>query len=211
MKFSRRIFLFLLSIVSLGPAAAQDAALKTNLVGWATTNINLGAEFALDNKNTLQAFALVNPWEFGEDKHFRFWIVEPEYRYWFCSKFNGWFIGAHLLGGQYNAKNLNFPLKMFIVGSSVYDSDGTSMTGDGWPDLTGVNSGRHAEGWYIGGGVTGGYQWILSRHWNLEASLGIGYAYSPMTFCGRCDRTVDKRRLHYFGPTKLAVSLMYVF
>ena len=211
MKLTLRILLFIMVVLPSGKVFGQDAALKTNLLGWAGTNVNLGIEFAAGRKSTLQAFASVNPWEFGEDKHFRFWIVEPEYRYWFCGKFNGWFIGAHLLGGQYNAKNMNFPLKTFIISTTVYDSDGTAVPGEGWPDLKGDNSGRHAEGWFIGGGITGGYQWILSKHWNLEASLGLGYAYSPMTFCGRCKRTIDKRKFHYLGPTKAAVSLMYVF
>jgi hypothetical protein len=33
------------------------------------------------------------------------------------------------------------------------------------------------EGEFIGGGVSYGYQWVLSKHWNLEATLGAGYAY----------------------------------
>ena len=58
-----------------------------------------------------------------------------------------------------------------------------------------------------------GYQWPLSRHWNLEASAGLGYIrfhYKefPCTACGALVRETDK---NYFGPTKLALSLMYCF
>lgn len=203
MKLSKRIVLSLSLLILALASQAQTAAVKTNLLGWATTNLNVGAELGVGRNSTVQIFGTLNPWEFG-DTRIRFWNVEPEYRYWFCEKFNGHFIGIHALGGEYNFKNFNMPL--------------TSL-----PDIKGDNKGRHIEGWYVGGGITYGYQWMLSRHWNLEASVGVGYAYSPYKYYGRCDRLLDKDgntlpegtkksgNTHYFGPTKLAVSIMYVF
>lgn len=192
---------------------AQDIALKTNVLGWATTSPNIGAEFGIGRKSTVQIFGSINPWEFGDDKHFRMWNVMPEYRYWLCEKFGGHFVGVHLLGGQYNAKNMNFPLKCFIIGSNIHNDSGDPASAEkGWPNLTSdLNAGRHAEGWYGGVGISYGYQWMLSRHWNIEASLGIGYAYSGMTLYGRCNRIIDKRNLHYFGLTRAAASIMYLF
>lgn len=184
-------------------AQAQTASVKTNLIGWATTTPNIGVELGVGRKSTIQVFGALNPWEFG-DTRFRFWNVEPEYRYWFCEKFSGHFIGIHALGGEYNLRNVKVPL--------------TNL-----PDLTGDNKGRHVEGWYVGGGITYGYQWILNKHWNFELSLGVGYAYSPYKYYGRCDRLLDKDgnqlpegtkksgTVNYFGPTKLAASIMYVF
>ena len=203
------LFLFVCMSVS-----AQTAALKTNILGWATTTPNLGVEFGVGRKSTIQVFGALNPWDFGKDKHFRIWSVQPEYRYWFCEKFGGHFIGVHALGGQYNAKNFNFPLKALIVSSSVTPvTEGDPASAEkGWPDLTSdENKGRHVEGWYVGAGITYGYQWILSHHWNLEASIGVGYVYSSLDFYGRCKRTIDTRKLHYVGPTKAAVSIMYMF
>lgn len=212
MKLCQRVALAAGFLLCSAPLWSQTASIKTNLLGWATTNVNLGAEFGVARKSTIQVFGSLNPWEFGDEKHFHAWVVEPEYRYWFCEKFNGHFIGVHLLGGQYNAKNMNFPLKSLIIGSTIYDNeDGTTVNDKGWPDLTGTNAGRHAEGWFAGAGITYGYQWMLSKHWNLEASIGVGYAYSQLTFYGRCDRIIDKRKLHYVGPTKAAVSIMYMF
>lgn len=37
----------------------------------------------------------------------------PEYRYWFCQSFNGWFVGAHLMGGQFNVSDIDMPFGMF--------------------------------------------------------------------------------------------------
>ncbi len=171
-------------------AFAESWALKTNLLGWATTSPNIGAEVAVGRKSTVQVFGLINPWNFGDDKHVHIWSVEPEYRYWLCQSFNGHFFGVHLLGGEYNVKNVDMPFGLL-------------------PDQG--KEGRHYEGWYIGAGVTYGYQWMLSQHWNIEASIGIGYAYSPYKLYGNCDRVLRDETRHYFGPTKVAVSLMYLF
>lgn len=214
MKFCHRIVLLALFLFAGLASHAQDVAIKTNLLNWATTTPNIGAEFGIGRKSTIQIFGDLNPWDFGDDKHFRSWTVQPEYRYWFCEKFGGHFIGVHALGGQYNAKNVNFPLKSLIISSTVtpVEPDDPASAEKGWPNLTNdLNSGRHAEGWFAGVGISYGYQWMLSRHWNLEASLGVGYVYSDMTFYGRCNKEIDKRKLHYVGPTRAALSLMYVF
>jgi hypothetical protein len=222
MKFNKLTVPLALVSCVYGIADAQDVAIKTNLLNWATTTPNIGVEFGLGRKSTIQLFGDINPWEFGDDKHFRSWTVQPEYRYWFCEKFGGHFVGVHALAGQYNAKGINFPLKGLIISSSVKsevegDPDPASLD-KGWPDLTsdlnGVNESgkrRHAEGWFAGFGVTYGYQWMLSKHWNLEASIGVGYVYSDLTLYGRCNTKIDTRKLHYVGPTKAALSIMYVF
>lgn len=31
----------------------------------------------------------------------RFWLVQPELKYWFCEKFEGHFVSVHLHGAQY--------------------------------------------------------------------------------------------------------------
>ena len=70
-----------------------------------------------------------------------------------------------------------------------------------------------AMSWYAGGGVTVGYQWPLSRHWNVEASLGVGYDYIKYDKfeCGRCGNRLEDGHAHYVGPTKAAISFLYVF
>lgn len=193
---------------------AQQAGIKTNLIGWATTTPNLGVEFSVGSRYTISVTGALNPWDFSDERHFHLWNAMPEFRYWFCERFTGHFIGVHALGGQYNVKNLNFPLKSLIVSSSIQPGtpDDPASLQKGWPDLrSDANRGRHVEGWYAGGGFTYGYQWMLSKHWNLEASLSVGYAYSRLKFYGRCKRVIDRRTLHYVGPTNAAVSFMYMF
>ncbi len=69
------------------------------------------------------------------------------------------------------------------------------------------------DGWMAGGGLTYGYDWILSPHWNLEAAVGIGYArlwYDKMPD-GPCVKCIEKDFTNYFGLTKLALTFSYIF
>ena len=182
----------ILTLASLLTANAQKVALKTNLLYDATTTPNLGAELAMGKKPTLQLFYGLNPWKFASDrtKQLRHWLLMPEYRYWTCQKFNGHFFGIHALGGQYNVGGIDLPNPVF-------------------KDL----DEKRYEGWYAGGGLTYGYQWLLSRHWNLEASVGVGYIrfhYKEFP-CTECGALIQENNKNYFGPTKLALSLMYCF
>ena len=64
-----------------------------------------------------------------------------------------------------------------------------------------------------GFGVSYGYQWILGKHWNLEGNIGIGYArvkYEQFE-CKTCGEKVKEGHKNYVGPTKAAVSLIYLF
>lgn len=180
-----------------GTANAQDIAAKTNLLYWATTTPNLSVEFGLGKHTTLDITGAYNPWTLDKDtnKKFKHLMVIPEVRYWLCERFNGHFLGAHLVGGIYNIGNLDADFKLF----------GT--------DFGSLKNYRY-EGWMIGAGIGYGYQWLLSRHWSLEAEIGIGYIYTRADKyeCAHCgDKVEDDEPHHYLGPTKAAISLIYAF
>ncbi len=72
---------------------------------------------------------------------------------------------------------------------------------------------KRYDGYLAGGGFTYGYDWIFSPHWNLEAAVGIGYARlwydeSPRIPCVKCR---VRKHDNYFGLTKAAISLVYLF
>lgn len=186
---TRRALVLALWVGAAVPALrAQNVALKTNLLYWATTTPNIGAEFRLGQKHSLQAFYGLNPWKQSGGNHstLRHWVVMPEWRYWFCQTFNGAFLGVHALGGQYRVGEVDLPFGMF-------------------PTL----GERRYKGWYVGGGVTAGYQWPLTTHWSLEAALGVGYIYSPYDGCDHCNNKTKDGHRNYVGPTKAALSLVY--
>lgn len=197
----------LLGVLTLGmamawstAASAQHAAFKTNLLYDASTTPNIGLEFVTGKKQTAQLVYGLNPWDYtsrdGKAKH---WVVMPEYRWWMCSRMNGHFVGVHGLGGQFNAEHIDFP---FFPG---YFFRGENL-------VEGVKDFRY-QGWFAGGGFTYGYQWILSRHWNLEAEIGVGYAHVwyDKYRCRECGSFQGTAESDYVGLTKLGLSLMYVF
>lgn len=176
-------------------AMAQKAALKTNLLYDATTTFNLGVEFSLSPKWTLDLSGNYNPWTFSNNKKWKHWQVQPEARYWFCNKMMGHFLGIHALGGQYNLGNID--ADFMLLGT----------------DFAKLKNHRF-EGWMVGGGIAYGYAWTLSKHWSLEAELGLGYVFSKYDQyeCEKCGEKVESDKSHhYVGPTKAAINLVYVF
>lgn len=190
----KRLLFVLLSCIGLS-VSAQNWAVKTNLLYDMTATMNLGAEVRMSPQWTLDVSANWNPWTFSDNKKWKQLVVQPEARYWFCEAFNGHFVGAHLLGGIYNMGN--------------WDTGFTFLGTD-----FGKLKDYRFEGWMLGVGVAYGYQWMLSKHWSVEAEIGIGYVYSQYDKydCATCGETYEQDKPHnYFGPTKAALSLIYVF
>lgn len=172
---------------------AQKAALKTNLVSDALLSPNLAVEVGLAPKWTLNVAGQFNLWSVDGHK-WRHWLAQPEARYWFCRRFQGHFLGLHAIGGEFNAGNVDFPVK--FLGSDFHKLKD-----------------RRYEGWGVGAGIGYGYDWILSRHWNLEAEIGIGWIHARFDEypCAVCGTKLGSGHHNYFGPTKVAVNLEYVF
>ena len=92
---------------------AQDMAVKTNAIGWATVSPNLAFEYRVARKWTLDLSLSYNPFTFGDNKKWRHVAVQPEARYWLCAPFGGHFVGAHLLYMHYNAGNVHMPFGLW--------------------------------------------------------------------------------------------------
>ena len=191
-----KFIVLLLALVGLAlPAAAQKAAIKTNLLYDATATLNGGVEVKFAPKWTGGLSANLNAWAI-KDHRWKHWLVQPEARYWFCDATAGHFVAAHLLGGQYNIGNIDLGDFKFL---------GTN--------LAGLKDHRY-QGWFAGAGIAYGYSWILGRHWNLEAELGIGWIHTRFDKypCTKCGTKIYSDRVHnYVGPTKLALNLVYIF
>ena len=129
---------------------AQKIAVKSNLLYDATTTMNLGLEFGLARKWTLDIPVNYNPWKPDNGRRLRHWGVQPEVRYWFCESFNRTFVGLH---GHYADFNV--------------------------------------------GGLPG---------------VGLGYArieYEKYP-CAECGSKLKDTGRNYFGPTKAALSIIYL-
>lgn len=172
----------------------QKAAVKTNLLyGAYTYTPNLSLEVALGGRSTLELGGGYNWFNLKgssqDNKKQVHWLGEIEYRYWFCSKFGGHFMGVHALGTQYNISGHKLPL------------------------LFGKDSDLHRyEGWGAGAGISYGYSFYLGKHWSLEAEIGAGYArlHYDKFDCVNCGRKQATENRNYFGPTKVGISLIYI-
>lgn len=162
-------------------AKAQDIAVKTNVLGDAMGSLNLGIEGRLADRWTMDLSGHLDPWTRKDGALTRHAFLQPEARWWFCDTFSGHFLGLHAHGGIFNA-------------SMLLDS--------------------RYQGWFAGVGLAYGYDLILSRHWNLEFEIGAGYAYTryDQFECDVCGATLaEDLTYHYWGITKAAVSLVFLF
>lgn len=166
----------------------QTMAIKNNLIYDATLTPNLSLEFGMGKKFTLDITAGYNPFEFKDHKRFKHFLAQPEFRYWTCERFNGLFFGLHAHAGVYSVAGLELPFGYF---SSLKD--------------------HRYEGWLAGGGLSIGYQWMLGKRWNLEASLGAGYAYIHYDeyYCAECSPLLRQGPYHYWGITRANISLAF--
>ena len=168
---------------------AQRLAVKTNLLSDLTATVSIGAELALAPRWTLDVSGNYNAWDFAEYRKQKQWMVQPEARYWFCEAFNGHFLGAHLIGGEFNMADPFFPFSLY---RPLRD--------------------YRFEGWMYGAGIAYGYHWILSPRWSIEAEIGVGYVGTKheQYECIRCGTLVDEGLSHIFSITKLAVSVIFM-
>ncbi len=193
-------FFFLVFLLCSTGAFSQKVALKNNLAYDALKTPNLSLEFSMGRKWTLDTQVGMNFFFYTQDatssryktKKFSHWLVQPELRYWTCDVFNGWFFGLHAHGGQMNIGGIDVP---FVL-----------QKGDGK-----MKEHRY-EGYFWGGGLSAGYQWVLSNRFNIEASLGIGYVHTRYDKykCTTCGQKQGKGDADYIGPTRAAISIIYM-
>lgn len=169
-------------------------AIKTNLLYGADARTpNLGVEVGLGRRTALEISGSYNWFNLDgsntNSKKLVHWVVQPEFRYFLCERFNGHFFGVHALYSHYNIGGYELPL---LLGRSSADF-------------------RH-EGWALGAGLTYGYQLMLGKRLNLEFSAGLGYVnlrYDKYD-CPKCGSKIGTETKNYFGPTKAAISVIYI-
>ncbi|MCM1354982.1 MAG: DUF3575 domain-containing protein [Staphylococcus sp.] len=159
----------------------------TNMLFDALAIPNIGVEFYL-GKN----------WSIGANWMYAWWSCDRRHRYW--RTYGGEINTRYWFGKAAHAK----PLTGHHVG--LY---GHALTYDF--ELGG--KGYMCDRWTWGVGLAYGYSMPVSRHFNIDFTVGFGYAggeykkYNPEDGCYVWEST---HRLNWFGPTKAEVSLVWL-
>ena len=161
-KFYFWSLLFNVFVGSLNTASAQ-VELKVNLPLAAVLVPNLGIEFQVGKKTSLQLDVLGSFWDSIDGDPLLITQTFLEFRYYQNNDTSGWFVGGHLGFGMFT---LQKPYDFIIYdyynnGSNPDPADGTFKSG---------RSGFH--------GLSLGYKKRLNDRWALEAFVGGGYTMS---------------------------------
>jgi outer membrane protein OmpA-like peptidoglycan-associated protein len=166
--------------------------LKTNaLYGLGTLTPNLAAEVAIARRWTIEAAYSTHPWNSNtiDKKKFTHGIARLEARHWLKESFRAHFFGIHGLYSEYNISGVTL-----ISIPPVFDKEYR----------------YHGNAW--GGGIDYGYDLPLGRRWNVEFTAGVGlYRLNYDRFsCNGCDRDATPKKMTYFGPSRLGVSVEFL-
>ncbi len=162
--------------------------IKTNALGLGLAIANAAVEVDLYKHWSFNLPVYYSAWDyFSSTVKFRTFAVQPEVRYWFSDRNDGWFASIHGALAYYNIA-----------------TDGEYRTQD--------HDGKSPA---LGGGLSVGYRLPLSRdgRWKLEASVGAGaYPLHYDKFRNRSNGLlVRTEKKTYVGIDQANLSLSYTF
>lgn len=165
-------------------ASLLQLALKTNLLYYLALAPNI--ELEMQYKSFSLNFDYLFPWYVNTPKRFCYQLLlgGVEGRYWF------------------NKKSENKPLTGFFMGLNF---------GMGLFDFQNGEEGTQGDINFLCG-ISGGYSKSISKNFNLEFSLSLGYLKSNNINYYAYDELLIKKNdseFSYFGPTKAKVSLVW--
>ena len=163
-------------------------AIKNNLLYDAVLTPNLTFEVKLAKHWTLQTEVGFNPFPLDDkvEHKWRHVLVDLEGKYWFCEAFHQGFIGVNAAYSHFNVAKGLYP-----VGWLYKDVREHRVQGDA-----------------VMAGVSGGWQWVVSKHVGieLEAGVDVGYAWFDRFECPHCGAKIDSPR-KWFAVPKAGVNI----
>lgn len=93
---------FLFFLCNATDLHAQRVAVKTNLADWITASPNLGAEFTLSSRLSLDIDVAVAPFKIKDDLYFKQVRLQPELRFWLQSPLSRHYIGVTAFYGTFD-------------------------------------------------------------------------------------------------------------
>ena len=179
MKKKKNLLLALLCCAGV-TVSAQSYSLRTNVLGLATTNLNVEASMTLSRKWSFHLPVQYNPFKFSENRQFRNFYVAPGVRYWLLQSYIGGFVGVYGTAGTYSVGNL-FGSKYRYEGESY----GVS-----------ISIGR-------------AYQLSKSWNFEWEIGAGALWMDYDKYLCKRCGDLVSRKHEWAFLPTRAALNIYF--
>lgn len=173
-------------LVTIGRASAQELCLSTNVLGYINLGtLNMEASYGMSRHWSLNAGVKYNPFSFDTQKKGN--IRNKQQAYALGTRYWPW----HIYSGWWVSGKIQF---------QEYNTGG-------------IVSPITSEGNRYGGGIGGGYTYMLNTHLNLEIGLGVwsGYEAFVKYECPVCGSVVDKGEKIFVQPSDLILSLSYVF
>lgn len=182
MNTGKKLFLCAGLLAFFLSVSAQSYSLRTNVIGLATTNLNLEASMTLNRKWSLHLPVQYNPFKFGRNRQFRNFYAAPGVRYWLLESYMGGFIGMYGTAGTYSVGNL-------FGNKYRYEGEG------------------YGVGLSIGKAYQIGRRWNLE--W--EAGAGAVWLAYDKYLCKRCGDLVGQEYGWHFLPTvQLSMSCIFL-
>lgn len=162
--------------------------LKTNMLYDAALTPNIGVEIPLGDR-----FSVETDWMYAR------WNKHSAHKYW---RIYGGDLSVYARLGKLTPGEDRFAGHFLGVygQTAVYDFQ--------FGDRKGVLSDK----WNYGAGLVYKYSFHATRRLYIECSLGMGYMwgiYKKHTPIDDCDVWLSTHRLHWFGPTRAGVSLVW--
>lgn len=188
MKHFNILFSVLLALLSCGGVRAQELSVSTNVLGYAE----------------LGTMSMEASWGFA--------------RHWSAN-----------LGFRYNP--FTFPGREGVADTMQARQRTVALGGRYWPwhihsgwwlagkaqyqefNRGGLTEAETSEGDRVGGGLTGGYTYMLSPRFNIEVGAGLWTGYERYTTyaCPECGRIVEQGERTFVLPNDFLLGLVYVF
>ncbi|MGL4994139.1 MAG: DUF3575 domain-containing protein [Bacteroidales bacterium] len=191
-SINRRLGLLLLFVVVstlFSSVFAQRFAVKSNALLWATLSPNFGAELVVSDKYSIDVSMAFNPFTIKDYKA-NFVEFQPKVKYWFGRPLSEHFVG---ITGLYGVNSFHRKQREsgVLVSKDVLHGD------------------------VLGGGFSYGYNFVLSRRWNLELSAGVGVIYSRQFSYDALENSSrppesEMCRKWSIAPIDLGVSFIYI-
>lgn len=165
--------------------SAQYYSFSSNILGMTTGNLNAELSATAGRKWSIHLPVTYNPFVYNfikENTKMQNLTVQPGVRYWFRESYMRGFIGIH---GTYSRYHF------------------------GWKAL----SKYRYDGIAAGGGLSLGYAKMLSKRWNMEFEAGLDILYTDYDKyeCRTCGFFSGKEKKVILTPTRIAVSMVYLF